>query len=145
MYRNIDEEKRGHLPWKSVYCGNFFKFIDFPFCRGIGHDLRVLIEVTQPRRLCHKKEANFIMSGYKYPPSLLLSSFPPHKVYVYLYWTHKSNGRTWIWSGKKLRGEWNRLILMMEKQRRKKYDLRLKNPEDHSLPSVSIKSLNFSN
>lgn len=48
--------------------------------RGEGHDLRVLIEVTWPRRLCHKKGANFIMSGYKYSLFALLppTFFHPH-------------------------------------------------------------------
>lgn len=64
-----------------------------------GTDLRVLIEVTQPRRLCRKKEQILLCLAI----NISLSFDGPSEVYVYLYWTtRKSNGVTRIWIGEKM-------------------------------------------
>lgn len=100
-----EQEKRSFALENAFIAAIFLSLYWLFFCEaGLELDLRVLIEVTRPRRLCHKKGANFIMSGYKYFSFSLrpaTTTSPPF--YVYLYWAHKSNGKTWIWMGKMLR------------------------------------------
>lgn len=97
------ESRRGHLPWKMRLLQQFFHFIDFSSpCSGTdGMIYDYWLRWHGLADYVTKKGANFIMSGYKYFPI-----FPDHfrpPFYVYLYWTHKSNGETWIWMGKMLR------------------------------------------
>lgn len=93
----IGKMKTGSFaPENAFVAAIFLAFIDFLFAGG-RLDLRVLIEVTWPRRLCHKKGANFIMSGYKYSPQALHRR--RLRVYVCLYSTRESNGKTWIQMG----------------------------------------------
>lgn len=104
------QKKRGHLPWQRVcvYCSNFSNLLTF-LLRGLRAWFTSIDWGDTASPIMSQKEANFIMSGYKYfcrfssrrlPP---LTSSPAPVFYVCLYWTHKSNGKTWIWIGKMLR------------------------------------------